>query len=892
MTSIIIATWNINGLTPNIQELGILLTSNKIDIALISETHLNDRKTVKLDNYDIYSTNHPDEKSHGGTAIFIKNNINHQFYGELRENWIQATTITVHEKMGPINISAIYCPPGQNIKKDMFDSYFNTLGHRFISGGDWNSKHTCWGSRLVTTRGRELKKSIDSNRLTTLASGEPTYWPSDPSRTPDLLDFFVVKGLADVYFDMEPSLDAISDHSPVIATFSVTAIHREQRERLSNRRTDWNAFSEYLDETANLKIKLKTAEDIDSATFYATNLIQEAAWRATPTETKSPYKNNVPLEIRLKLQEKRKQRRRLHQTHSDQDRREYNKLARELKQLINDNQNHTFNQQLSSLSAQKKDNYSLWKITKNFKRPTKFVPPIKTSKGTWARSASEKAETFAKHLSEIFTPNHSTMNDFEKEVDEIINSDQQMSPPLKSATPQEIIRTIRNLENNKAPGFDLITGEILKHLPRKMIVLLTVLLNAIFRIQYYPKLWKVSLICMIGKPGKPPTEPSSYRPISLLPVISKVFEKIFLSRLKPVLEENNIIPDHQFGFREKHATVEQVHRVVHKIRQSLEKKQYCSAVFLDIQQAFDRVWHKGLLCKLKTFLPNSFYMILRSYLDQRRFQVKFEEELSNIYEMKASVPQGSVLGPTLYSIFTADLPGTEEVITATYADDTACLASDADPDKASQKLQVQLNKIDSWLQRWRIKPSVAKSIHITFTLRKGDCPPVCMDNKPLPTDNTVRYLGLHLDRRLTWAKHIKVKKKEATIQFQALSWLIGRQSPLSLHNKLLVYKTIIKPIWTYGIELWGSSSNSNIEILQRFQNIALRTISSSPWFVRNTEIHEHLKMPTVKEEVTEHSRKYKNRLKGHKNELARDLLNPTSITRLKRWQILDLESRQ
>lgn len=245
---------------------------------------------------------------------------------------------------------------------------------------------------------------------------------------------------------------------------------------------------------------------------------------------------------------------------------------------------------------------------------------------------------FAEHLSKVFTPNESSMTEFDAEVDRVLLSDQQLTPPLSVVTPREIKRTIFNLENRKAPGFDLITGEVLKQLPKKPIVFLTMLFNAILRIYHYPKIWKISTICMIAKPGKPPTEPSSYRPISLLPILSKLFEKILLSRLKPVLDESKIIPDHQFGFREKHATVEQVHRVVQKVRQSLEKKEYCSAVFIDIQQAFDKVWHKGLLYKLKALLPNSFYMILKSYLEQRKFQVKYEEEFSKLHEIKASVP--------------------------------------------------------------------------------------------------------------------------------------------------------------------------------------------------------------------------------------------------------------
>lgn len=116
-------------------------------------------------------------------------------------------------------------------------------------------------------------------------------------------------------------------------------------------------------------------------------------------------------------------------------------------------------------------------------------------------------------------------------------------------------------------------------------------------------------IIMVPQPNKPENVISSYRPISLLPFFSKIFERLFLKRLLPILETKNIIPDHQFGFRHKHGTPEQCHRVIKVINEAFEKKLYCSAVFLDIQQAFDKVWHNGLLYKLKTILPAPFYLL-------------------------------------------------------------------------------------------------------------------------------------------------------------------------------------------------------------------------------------------------------------------------------------------
>jgi hypothetical protein len=125
-----------------------------------------------------------------------------------------------------------------------------------------------------------------------------------------------------------------------------------------------------------------------------------------------------------------------------------------------------------------------------------------------------------------------------------------------------------------------------------------------------------------------------------------------------------------------------------------------------------------------------------------------------------------------------------------------------------------------------------------------------------------------------------------------MQWLIGRKSELSTENKLLVYKTILKPIWTYGIPLWGSANTSNREILQRFQNKVLRAIVNAPWCIPNGLLHADLRMPTVREEVTNLSWKYKGKITTHTNELATILLNDEDEPRrLKRHKPNDLTKR-
>ena len=145
-----------------------------------------------------------------------------------------------------------------------------------------------------------------------------------------------------------------------------------------------------------------------------------------------------------------------------------------------------------------------------------------------------------------------------------------------------------------------------------------------------------------------------------------------------------------------------------------------------------------------------------------------------------------------------------------------------------------------------------------------------------------------LDARLYWKEHIKIERKQLDMVRAKMEWLIGRNSKLSLHNKLLLYKQILKPVWSYGIQLWGCSKTSNVNNIQIFQNKVLRAAVNAPWYIRNSDLHRDLGMETVSEARTKAAERHQQRLLQHKNDQASRLASCQLVRRLKRAKPRDL----
>lgn len=492
------------------------------------------------------------------------------------------------------------------------------------------------------------------------------------------------------------------------------------------------------------------------------------------------------------------------------------------------------------------DRTTIFRLCRQLTNAATPIRPLLDEDGSLSYRAEERAEIFAKHLEQQFQPNLDTAPDHTAEVNQRLAEffAATIAPDEDPIviTPGMVQRTIAKTKPKKAPGVDGIDNKAVRHLPRSTVAAVTRLFNGILRTGQFPDVWKTGIVIMIPKPGKNILKPGSYRPITLLPSISKVFERLLLRHLAQHIE----LRHEKFGFRAEHSTTLQLSRVLHKLTVTINKKEKAVAVFLDVEKAFDRVWHPGFVYKLtSTAAPRCLVRVISSFLEDRSFKVKIEQSTSNLYQIAAGVPQGSCLSPTLYALYTNDIPNTEATTLALYADDAAYIATSIRTSHAIAKMQRTPDALPDWLSKWRLSINVDKTQALSVGTRLT-VPSLRLEGKLIRWHDTVKYLGVTIDRRLNMGAHTKITIAKTKTTMAALRPMLTSSLPLRV--KLNLYKIYVRSRLTYASPAWFALlSETNKKKLQVQQSKALRYLAKAPWYVRNSTLQRDLKIESLED---------------------------------------------
>jgi hypothetical protein len=692
--SLQIAFFNVNGLRGSRNELETFADDHDLDLILVGETKLQAGVAdPKIRGFVLYRSDR-DRGPGGGTAIYVRNATPHYQITLPVLQSLEATAVRVETANGPLTIISCYHPPRILLRKNDITEILDT-GTSVIAAGDFNAKHQAWGSRVANRNGRILYELADAIDLLVEAPPEPTYY-SPLGHRADTLDIALLKNVPlQTRLHVVNALD--SDHLPVLMHIGDEA--NDENLNTQVQITNWPLFAEILETDFGPIPRIESVEDLENAAGVFEEKITTAMTNSTRNRVEPRQKEILPQWIIDLIRTKNRARRLAFRTGAAVDRTEANRLGNEVKYALIDHRNDRWERKLESLSTE--DN-SIWRMAKALRSDKKPIPPIHSTLGL-VFSDDEKAEAFADSLELQCRPNIvdadlDHIERIERQVEIILSG--QHDTPNTPASPEEVRGIIGTLKVKKAPGPDKIPNTALKLLPDKAVVALTAIINASLRFCHFPSRWKSANVIFIPKPGKDLLFPQNYRPISLLSNVGKVLKKVILTRLVRATNENHVLPDEQFGFRPKHSTADQLIHVTEFISQGINQKESTGAIFLDVAKAFDTVWHDGLVYKLHTAgVSLAMVKLLNSFLEDRKFHAKIGNVLSTVREIEAGVPQGSVLSPTLYAIFTADIPKPDETKIALYADDTAILTRSESPELISEQLRRAVESLEAWFRR-------------------------------------------------------------------------------------------------------------------------------------------------------------------------------------------------
>lgn len=293
----------------------------------------------------------------------------------------------------------------------------------------------------------------------------------------------------------------------------------------------------------------------------------------------------------------------------------------------------------------------------------------------------------------------------------------------------------------------------------------------------------------------------------------------------------------------------------------------------DVEKAFDGVWHKGLLHKMFILkFPLYLVKLVKSFLSNRSFFVSINDEKSNIFNIVAGVPQGSVLSPTLYNIYTSDLKiPSSNCEMALFADDTAIYTSAKNPSTILKNLNNASKCLTDYCVKWKIKLNASKTQATFFSKRRSirylPDDQVSVNNSKIPWKNDLKYLGVTLDKKLTFSKHTDLTAEKTLKYIGILYPLINRKSKLSRFNKLILFKTIFQSILLYACPIWGKCAECHLKKLQIVQNKCLQIILNLPYDYPTSEVHKISKIPFVKDQIMKINQQFTNKLQFSDNSL-------------------------
>ena len=825
----------------------------------------------KIGNYNLAAHSIPDVNTLG-TAIYVNNRITYDNI-LIHNSEFQLSGIKLHLNTSTFYLYNIYNQPSCHYDLQNLPQIIPNITDDFILVGDFNAHSPIWDSFCTEadSPGNKIEHMIDHHNFCLLNDGDISTYFSNSHGCFSSIDLSICSSNIVDKFEWNVLDDPYtSDHFPIlISLLAHTPTPRIPRYKLE--KADWD---QYKCETSQIP-PLSSLEDHDDIATFFTNFVITAANKSIPKSSNVPKKHSVPWwsdtlsdlihekhAIGRRLNTLQKRFSALNKTpllHENNVRKlvnivieitvlkpHYNRISAKFRKEAIKGRIMSWNKYVSTIS----DTTSISKVWEKFRKINgshvrsqrhallhngQLVHDSATISNILGRNiaAISSITNIDDHFKAIKSREEAIPLNFETLEDIYYN---------QKFTEEEFEHALSNCSSS-APGKDNISFDMIKNLAPLAKTYLLQFYNHLWVNQIFPKVWKHAVVIPISKPGKDPSNPNNYRPISLTSCLCKLMEKMVNNRLNWVLRKNKVLSPTQCGSQAERSTLDSLSHLENHIRRGFERKQITVAIFFDIQKAYDTTWRYLIL---KSLHHNGFRghlpIFIKNFLNERTFQTRIENVYSDTFNLDSGVPQGSVLSGTLFALAINDIAKQlpQGVQNSLYVDDFAIYYSSSSLRHIQRIMNKAIKNIQNWTSLVGFKLSVEKTQAIMFyrnsRWKQNQEIELKLGNNNIQFGDTVKFLGLMFDTHLNWKAHVAYVKKKCNSALNLMLKLSHTTWGARRQTLLMVYKALVLSKLDYGSPIYSSASRNTLKSLDLIHTRGLRLCTGAFKSSPNTSV--------------------------------------------------------
>ena len=893
-----LAHWNMGGtFLPNkMRELEREIQMRQPSIIGISEANLRDDielNEVNIDGYDMYTSMIPEEGKMKRLVTYVREGLDVKLRDDLMDSNFCSIWLEVNLKQGGKNNRMLICQfyrehriygventekrEEQWMRWSLFMEQWRSAMEEqeeihVLGDANFNWKQVNENQGTTNNAIIEATKDIILSQGVTQCVKKNTRYPQgNQNHKPAILDHFYTT-VPDKLKNIDVIHTGFSDHSMIIAERYTRK--REEIQKYTQKRS-YKRFNkdEYLNELrATGWLKLYLSEDVDEAVEIFTNNIKKILDREdmAPIKVFQNRRNYCPW-ISEETKELMKSRdeavKRYNENKNEENSKEASRLRKQVTATLKDEKMRSGRKKMQVLENERNTG-AIWKTIGSYLNwNKKGGPPTQLidSNGTLITSPKKMAELQnkfyidkVKKIREKLPVGGDPCKLLRKMMQNRQRPDRTGDLEFRSVRPEEVEKIIKELKNSSASGTDWIDTAILKTSKEIILPALTHIINLSIGTSKFPEQWKIAKVIPLWK-GKDAikTVTKSYRPVALLPIASKVLERVIHEQINEHMKTNQFWHPNHHAYRKSRNTETAVIQMYDTWVQAIQEGKIATATMIDMSAAFDTVDIEILLekCRLYNFGEKAEHL-LRSYLENRKQLVSIGGKNSEILQLEAGVPQGSILGPIMYTIYTNDFPevvheegcnqGQEEGgsikfrtmcsecgAVVCFADDSTYTVISSNTNIMTNKVNKKFGEMTEYLGEQRLSVNEDKTHLMLLTTRQKkrnmlNTVRINTEEEDIELSQSEKLLGVELEENMGFDKHIDMIVEKMKTGIKALK-AISKIANFTTRKNIL--NGVITSRLTYMIALWGGTAEYRIDKLQRLQTEALRITAKRRWEV-------------------------------------------------------------